>query len=125
MPSRGFNNRERKRRVRRWVEEFPLGHLDDDRIYGSLRSFSDYNLRVTLVTYGTCENDGWNYLASVVEQEDVAVDKIVQCSHRLDYIFDHRDHLSSRGRHCSAQVEFIDIFSRHFGADFFCQTFRK
>ena len=79
MPSRGFNNRERKRRVRRWVEQFPLGHLVDYRIGGSLRNFSHYNLRVTLVTYGTRENYGLDYLASVVEQEDddVATDVVI------------------------------------------------
>ena len=114
-----------KRRVQEWVGQFPLGHLGHDSFEDSLRSFSNYNLRVTLVTYGTRETYGWDYLASVIEQEDVDVDKIIQCSHRLDYIFDHRDHLSSRGRHCSAQAEFIDIYSSALGAEVFCRFFRK
>ena len=43
-----------RERVTSWVENFPLNHEADDRmsdrIGRSLRSFSDYNLRVTLVT---------------------------------------------------------------------------
>ena len=99
-----------KRRVKEWVERFPLGRLEylgDDSfgssLRSSLRSFSNYNLRVTLVTYGTRETYGRNYLASVIEQERVDVGKILQCTHRLDYIFDHRDHLSSRGRQRALQ----------------------
>ena len=114
-----------KRKVQEWVEQFPLGHLGDEGFKDSLRSFSNYNLRVTLVTYGTHETYGWNYLASVIAQERVDVGKIRQCTHRLDYIFDHSDHLSSRGRHWSAQAEFIDIFSRALGNDLFHRQFRK
>ena len=92
-----------KRRVQEWVGQFPLGHLRDEGFKDSLRSFSNYNLRVTLVTYGTRETYGRNCLASVIEQERVDVGKILQCTHRLDYIFDHRDHLSSRGRQRALQ----------------------
>ena len=94
-------------------------------IGSSLRVMSDYNLRGTLVTYGTCDTCGWYYLAGIVEQEDVEDHKIIQCSHRSVCIFDHCDHVSSSGRHCSAQAEFIDIFSLALGAKVFSQQFRK
>ena len=57
--------------VRRWLEGFPLGHLEV--LGASLSDFSDCDLGVTLVTYGRYENDGWDYLVSVVEEEDVFI----------------------------------------------------
>ena len=123
--------REREERVTSWVEHFPLNHRADDRmsdrIGRSLRSFSDYNLRVTLVTYGWRETYGLDYLRSILEPEDVGVRKIIQCSHGIDCIFDHHDHLSTRGWRCSAQAEFIDIYTSEsaLGAEVFCQYFRK
>ena len=124
--------RESKRRVTNWVQNFPLNHEADDRmsdrIGRSLRSFSDYNLRVTLVTYGWRETYGLQYLRSIrsiLEPNDVGVRRIIQCSHGIDCIFDHYDHLSSRGRHWSAQAEFIDIYSSALGAEVFCRYFRK
>ena len=45
-----------ERRVRRWVANFPLNHLAGDCIGSSLCCFSECNLRVALVTYGTKKN---------------------------------------------------------------------
>ena len=127
-----------RERVTSWVGNFPLNHRVDDRIINmsdrigrSLRSFSDDNLRVTLVTYGWRETYGLDYLRSILGPEDVGVRKIIQCSHGIDCIFDHRDRLSTRGRRCSAQAEFIDIYTSEsasalgVGAEVFCQLFRK
>ena len=116
--------------VRRWLEGFPLGHLEV--LGASLSDFSDCDLGVTLVTYGRYENDGWDYLVSVAEQEDVFNRRrglnrrrIIESTHRLERIFNHSDHLSSRGKHCSAQAEFINIYGEVFGSEEFYQFFRS
>ena len=116
---------EAERRVRRWVENFPLNHLAGDCIGSSLRYFSECNLRVVLVTYGTKKSNGLGYLRSILESEGVGVREIKECSHCIDRIFNHYHHLRSRGLHWTAQAEFIDLYSSFFGAEEFCQYFRK
>ena len=134
-------------KVQGWLEQFPLGHLsvlrDESRgprgeIIGPLHNFSNLNLRVTLVTYGTEEHEGMDYMAQTVkdyaeehecdfngmEPEEIMA-KLIQCTHCLDRIFQHQDHLSSRGRHISGQAEFIDIYRAHFGDDVFYEFFRS
>ena len=64
-------------------------------------------------------------LRSILESEGVGVREIKECSPRIDRIFNHYHHLRSRGWHWTAQAEFIDLYSSVFGAEEFCQYFRK
>jgi len=115
--------------VQQWVEQLPLGVIED--LKASMRDIAP--CRVTLVTYGTSWNhdtDGMELLMRLFDQVDVFNDsedlnaRIRNYTHRVDEIFDNWDRLSSRGKYLSAQAEFIDIYSRHFGDETFNQFFR-
>lgn len=121
--------RSNRKYVQRWIEQFPLDV--DESLKTSLGEFSPS--RVTLVTFGT----GWNRdtkgldcLTNLLDKQDVFSGKddiksrILNCTHRLENIFDHCDRLESRGRYWSAQADFIHIYRRHFGDQAFHQYFR-